>query len=147
MTLADSPKIEYTPDGKPPEKGTTKKIIVRVALIVLLVAALLINFTVWNQYNVPAQIANADGAIQGRVLLAAGDPLPDAEVFVANAPSVIARTDSQGNFLLQGVPAGQQMLIVGFNARGEEFPVTVLNGETTNVGPVTFATPIADDWW
>jgi hypothetical protein len=147
MTIVDSPNIEYSPDGKPPERGRIRKIVVRVALVVLLVAALAINLSVWNQYNVPAQIANADGAVQGQVLLAAGDPLADAEVFVAAAPLIIARTDSQGNFLLQNVPAGKHVLIVGYNSRGEDFAVTVFNGETTNIGPVTFATPVSDDWW
>jgi hypothetical protein len=146
MTFADSPNVEYTPDGKPPESGVTKKIIVRAALVILLIAALVINLSVWNQYNVPAQIAKADGAIQGQVM-ASGRPLVNAEAFIAGAPSNIALSDSEGNFLLQGVPAGNQVLIIGYNSRGVDFSVSVMNGETTDVGPVIFTTPISDDWW
>lgn len=147
MTFADSPNIEYSPDGKPPEQGKTRKIIVRVTLIVLLLTAIVLNVSVWKLYNVPAQISNADGAIEGQVIIPAGAPLPDAEVFIVQAPSNITKTDSQGKFVLNGVPAGNQVLIVGYNQRGEEFPVSVLNGGTTDVGPVIFATAISDDWW
>ena len=50
-------------------------------------------------------------AVTGIVRGSAGQPLPDVEVRVANAPPV-ASTDATGKFTLNGLPAGTQLMYV-----------------------------------
>jgi len=147
MSFADSPKVEYAADGKPPETGRVRRFAVRIAIIVLLLVTIGINVSVWMQGDVINQLAGTDGAVRGRVFTASGEPLADAEVFLADAPWTVARTDADGYFVLDKIPTGERTLIVGYGERGEEFTLVVNKGVTTQAGELVFVTPTADDYW
>jgi len=147
MSLVNSPKVEYAADGKPPERGAARRLVLRVALIVLLATAVGINVYVWIQGNVVNRLAGSDGVVQGQVLLPDGKPLANAEVFLDAAPQVIARTDADGYFVLKNIPTGEQTLLVGFEDRAVELELVVGQGSPTELGPIMYETPIGDDYW
>jgi len=84
------------------------------------------------------------GALQGRVLTAAGDPIPNVRIMVREpqGDKAIERTvgsgftDRQGNFLITDVEAGENLLIQAkqaqyLDARSES--ITLETGGTTEV--------------
>ncbi len=147
MSFADSPKLEYSADGKPPETGRLRHRIVRPVIVLLVLAAVIVNVVIWVQGNTVNRLAGTDGVIQGQVLLPDGQPLADAEVFLMSAPVVISKTNANGEFTLKNVPTGEQTLLIGFNDRAEQVPINVTNEGATHAGPVTFTTPVSDDYW
>lgn len=147
MSFVDSPRVEYDAEGTPPERGRYRRPFVRVLIIVLLVAAFGVNAVMWIQGNVVHRFTGTSGEIRGQVLIESGEPLADAEVYLATAPKVIAQTDAQGLFDLRNVPTGEQTLIVGYGDRAEEWPIQVSGERVTMVGELVYVTPISDDYW
>ncbi len=96
----------------------------------------------------------AGGRIQGIVVDASGEPLPEFPVFVAGydagnhtnrargkPASMPTRTDAQGRFELRWVPAGQVHVQAALNTVGYSAPVvlTIANGD--HAGPIRLVVP------
>jgi hypothetical protein len=54
-------------------------------------------------------------------------------------------TDESGKFLLGDIPEGQRLLVVGYDQTGWEYPVTVIAGQTMDVGRVSVVTTETPD--
>ncbi|WP_394363569.1 SusC/RagA family TonB-linked outer membrane protein [Chitinophaga costaii] len=92
----------------------------------------------------------SEGTVSGTVISNKGQPIPSATVLVKGTRNV-AKTDEQGHFYLQGIPAGARLIIscIGFQRREisvDDYPSTIiqmeavsgeLSGVTVNAGIVT----------
>ncbi|MBS1891499.1 MAG: carboxypeptidase regulatory-like domain-containing protein, partial [Actinobacteria bacterium] len=88
-----------------------------------------------------------DTALAGQVLAQDGQPLPGAHVALEGS-AVTAQTDGAGRFLLEGVPAGHQILIVdGGESEGRrygsyEMGVALEAHKTTELEYTVWLTPL-----
>ncbi|WP_161570106.1 beta-sandwich domain-containing protein [Salinigranum halophilum] len=83
-----------------------------------------------NEVTREIVVGSADGAVTGRVTDTNGDPLSGVRVYLGSTRDT--RTDTDGRFSMEGVPAGRYQLEVrdtGYENAGAE--VTVEAGETT----------------
>ncbi|MBI2825023.1 MAG: carboxypeptidase regulatory-like domain-containing protein [Planctomycetia bacterium] len=82
------------------------------------------------------------GEIRGRLLDAAGAPLPGVKIFLATDPRRAALTDAKGAFLVTGVPLGRQSLVATVEHNvGQEYVVKEVRENTNDVGPLTYDVP------
>ena len=68
----------------------------------------------------PLRAGKGRTALTGQVLEQDGTPLPGVRVGIAGSP-VVTMTDGSGRFLLSGVPAGRQVLVVDGDTGGRRF--------------------------
>jgi hypothetical protein len=112
--------------------------IIIAALALTLVILLGINF-----FSGPAgSILSGKANVQGHVVDQHGLPV-SARVIVFGT-EIETTTDQAGVFLLNGVPAGNQIVVVAYNISAVEIPITVMPGQDLDVGQVQFkvtATP------
>lgn len=130
-----SPSLEEYKDGMPeklPDSSGRRR---RAWITIAVLAALALAFGVVNlvRSDAFAHLAGV-GGVKGVVVDEKGQPLA-AEVFVLKS-NLEAQADASGYFEIQGVPAGQQTLIIGYLARGVEVPVRVAGGETRDLGRI-----------
>jgi RHS repeat-associated protein len=91
-----------------------------------------------------------DTALTGQVLAQDGQPLPGVHVALEGS-AVTAQTDGAGRFLLEGVPAGHQILIVdGGESEGRrygsyEMGVDLVAHKTTQLEYTVWLTPLDPD--
>ncbi|TGE25889.1 TonB-dependent receptor [Hymenobacter aquaticus] len=79
------------------------------------------------------------GPVSGRVVDAKGEPLPGVTVVVAGT-TLGSATNTNGEYLIQDVPAGAQTLVissVGYVTT--RLPITVVDGQPTQVGSTTLS--------
>src|SRR5262245_89687 len=113
MSLADSPKLEYDPSGRPPEVRPPwlKRYGPRLILIVLIV--IFGGLTIVGLIRQIA-LANPQGTLVGQVVDPQGQPLPLAQIFVSGVEQWV-NTDSTGRFELNAIPAGEHEVIIVVN--------------------------------
>lgn len=136
-----SPSLEEYKDGMPeklPDSSGRRK---RAWIAIAVLAGVAVIFGVLNlaRSDSFARLAGV-GGVKGMVADEQGQPLP-AEIFVLKT-NLTAEADASGYFEIQGVPAGQQTLVVGYLAKGIEVPVRIAGGETRDLGQIQL--PIAD---
>jgi hypothetical protein len=71
-----------------------------------------------------------------------GQPF-NGDIFVTGT-TLAAKTNPDGSFELKNIPTGNRLVVVADALTGREYPVTIIAGETTNMGTVKFqvtATP------
>jgi hypothetical protein len=134
-----SPSLDEYKDGMPerlPDSSARRK---RAWIAIAVLAALALVFGVLNlaRSGAFARVAGV-GGVKGVVVDETGQPLP-AEIFVLGT-NLSAETDASGYFEIQGVPAGDQTLVIGYLAQGTEVPVRVAGGETRDLGQVRVST-------
>ena len=131
MFNAKSPKMVYSPDGKPPERRDWQTVVVRAALVISFVVAIGINAYAFWASNVVNVLRSSTGTVQGLVLDEYGQPIANAEIRFASAPDMVGTTNEAGQFELTNVPTGAQYLIVVHRGIGEGFVVSIkANGVT-----------------
>jgi len=79
-----------------------------------------------------AELLVGTGTVTGRVVDEKNRPL-EADIFVLRT-SIEARSSEDGSFELQGVPAGQQAIVVAHQGAGREFSVVVVAGSRVDMG-------------
>jgi hypothetical protein len=84
-------------------------------------------------------LVGATGTVSGTVVDAVYRPL-QADIYVQQT-NLHARSDMNGRFEIQGVPAGPQSLVVAYGGRARTFPITVVGGESVQVGPLRYLPP------
>lgn len=144
MGLASSPKPEYSVDGKPRERTPWRQRAVRWIIIALLLLGAGLNLYVWIAGNIGNRLAGTDGLVSGLVVDAQNQPISGALVFLVSAPDLTATTNAEGVFSLSNAPTGQQILIVVVNEIGQEYPVTLQSGVSTDVGALSYVA-VADE--
>lgn len=138
MSFVNSPKVEYSADGKPPDRKNWKRIIIRSSILALLIVSIGLNLYAFVFSNAANQIAGTDGHVQGVVQDAQGRPLANAEITLASYPAVIVQTDNNGNFDLQNIPTGAQYLIVIHKGIGQGYVIEIAANTLTSLEPLVY---------
>ncbi|NKQ35930.1 MAG: carboxypeptidase regulatory-like domain-containing protein [Chloroflexi bacterium] len=138
MSLVNSPKVEYSADGKPPDRKNWRRILIRGGLFALLIFGLGLNLYAIIAGNAINRIVGTDGRIQGVVLDEEGQPLAGAEITLASYPAAVAQTDANGRFDLSDIPSGVQYLIVVYDDIGQGFVVEVNEGGAALPDPLVY---------
>jgi hypothetical protein len=138
MSFVNSPKVEYSADGKPPDRKNWKRILIRSGLLALFIASIGLNLYAFVFSNAANRIAGTDGHIQGIVQDAQGRPIANAEITLASYPSVIIQTDSNGQFDMTNIPTGAQYLIVIHEGIGQGFVIEVAANTLTPLEPLVY---------
>ncbi|MBI5652819.1 MAG: carboxypeptidase regulatory-like domain-containing protein [Chloroflexi bacterium] len=133
MSFVSSPKLEYAADGKPRERAGCGVWVVRSAMVLLALISIGLAGYIWFNANLARQIARS-GALQGIVLDARNQPLPEAVVYIASAPEVSVTTESDGSFQLRDIPSGKQTVIIFYAKLGQEIEITLDANSVTQVG-------------
>jgi hypothetical protein len=135
MPLEDSPSTELYEKGIPAKlpdpQGRRKKFLVTVGVLagILFIIALMIFFR-----SQTASILLGKGAIAGRVVDQSGNPVVAQAMVEGQVDNVSITVD--GAFNLERVPAGHQILVIGYQGQGIEVPVQVIAGEVVKVGDI-----------
>ncbi len=105
-------------------------------IIAILALTLLILLGV-NFFTSPAaRILSGKANVQGHVVDEHGLPV-SARVIIFGT-ELSATTNPDGVFILNGVPAGSQMLVIAYNISAIEIPITVIPGQDMDIGQVQF---------
>lgn len=138
MSLDNSPSLKDFANGlpaNPPPDSVTRKRRLRLVIVVLAVVALLfgaINFF----SSSTGSILRGVGSLQGRVTDGRGNPLAQAEIYwIPAGASTFTATD--GSFILNNVPAGENSLVAAYKGTGSEILVNLQPGQTVDVGTIT----------
>ena len=137
MGFENSPSLKDYAEGlpsQPPDRqpGRKRLWIGIGSMFFLIVVLALVNM---QSSETPALLTGSDTVI-GTVVDEAGKPL-QAEVFVLKT-DLEAQTDANGRFVLEGVPAGSQVVVVAYLGAGREYPVVVHTGTDTDIGQIQF---------
>jgi len=138
MSYVNSPKVQYTPDGRPPERKNWRRLVLRGGIVIIFVVALAVNLYAFQAGNLLNRLSGTDGVVQGVVVNAQGQPLAGATVSLASAPESQASSLPDGRFQLSNVPTGSQYLIVASEGVGQGYVITVQNDSATQVGPIVY---------
>jgi hypothetical protein len=143
MPYENSPKLtDYDKViVKPPKQVSPRLKQVRVLILLLASIVLVLGLVNLAKSDLTASLRGT-GTLQGVVLNDHGQPFA-GNIFIETT-SLKTSTNPDGSFLLKNIPAGKQLVVVADTAVGSEFSVTIIAGETTNMGTVLFqstATP------
>lgn len=139
MDIVDSPRPEYTHDGKPQERPGNLTIIRRVLIGGVLVISLILNIVLWSAGRPLA--ADDPGVLQGTVVNADGIPVAGALVFLSGAPEQMVTTASNGTFLLENAPSGRQTLVVVRSEIGQTYAVELTENAVNKAGTLSHNAP------
>jgi hypothetical protein len=137
MSFENSPSLDDFKEGlpvKPPDSSVGKRRM-RISLGILSVVALLLVLANFLQTDTAALIIGT-GSVKGIALETNGAPFI-GRAFIVGVDKIVT-TSSDGSFLLDGIPAGAQTLVVADLNTGNGYPVKVVAGQTINVGQVQF---------
>ena len=138
MVGNEAPRLEEFTDGLPEPEPKNEKPHPRIAVrIIIAVLALVSTFLAFRLAIRSQGIrVSGTGRIEGQVVNESGRPL-HAQIFIIHT-DLVATTDAEGYFSLQGVPAGEQTLVVGYQGVGREYPVTVPADGVVDMGQIRF---------
>lgn len=136
MTLQDSPGFDHeiisgTDQETEPEPKKRPFRWLIVGLVVILLALVVVNF--WQ--SGVTDVLRGKGNVSGIVIDQDGNAVK-AEVMVTGT-NLATYTDDGGRFLLAGIPEGQRVLVIGYDLTGWEYPVTVIAGQTMELGKIS----------
>lgn len=137
MAFEESPSLELYKEGMPsrlPDPSRKRRILWMwiAGLTILSVGLTFLNMA----QSGALAIMTGKGSVSGIVYDEQGNPAV-AEVFVFGT-DLSTRSDSSGRFVLNGVPAGPQVIVVAYRNIGREYTVQVMVGETVDMGIARF---------
>lgn len=137
MRSEESPSFEnYSvfdqPTATDPE---AKKRKVRQLIVLFLIVSLFLAVASLLQ-NRKVSTLFGTGSIQGQVLTSNGLPF-QGEIYILGT-ALETQTAPDGTFVIQGVPGGEQVLIVADEQIGRNFPVQVIAGKQLDIGQIRF---------
>lgn len=138
MSYVNSPKVQYTPDGRPPERRNWRHLIIRGGIFAIFILGLALNLYAFKTGNLLNLLAGTNGVVQGVVVDAQGQPLAEATITLAAAPETQAITLPDGSFSLSNVPTGSQYLIVASEGVGQGYVITIQANGATQVGTLGY---------
>lgn len=136
MSLQDSPSFDHViyPESEQSPAPVPRKKNLRwliAGLVMVLLVLTVVNF--WGSGVTDA--LRGKGSISGFVVDQDGNAVK-AEVLVAGT-GLGTFSDETGQFLLGGIPEGQRTLVVGYGLTGWEYPITVIAGQTMELGRIS----------
>jgi hypothetical protein len=143
MSLSDSPEIQ----GYSQEKSFTRKprrtgrnsLRLFLAVVMVLLAGLLLVLWVDQQ-----DFRFGHAAVFGVVVDPAGQPVPDAEIFISGVDSWVGSSED-GSFVFDRVPAGEHVVVVVVTPGPVNsevlIPVDLSAGESVDLGTIIFGLP------
>jgi|JFJP01.1.fsa_nt_gi hypothetical protein len=146
MSFEESPSLDLYKDGLPsrlPDPSSKRK---RIWAMIIGLAILSVGLAFFNmaQDGTLAILAGTGTAI-GTVYDDQGNPIV-AEISVFGT-TLSTQSDQAGHFKLEGIPAGQQVVVVAYRHSGREYTVNVIAGQTTEMGEARFQTDDFMNGW
>jgi hypothetical protein len=132
------PSLDEIRDGLPelPSENEAGKRRMRRLISALAVLVLFLGFLSLANTPPGAQIVSGKGAVEGVVLTSSGEPF-QGEVLILGSNQTV-RTNADGSFRLENVPAGEQSLILLGENGGNEIRIHISRGETYQLGVIRF---------
>ncbi len=146
MPAEDSPSLDLYKEGMPtrlPEPSGRQRTL-RVIIAVMVGLSLVLGLLTLNRNGAFAALAGT-GSLNGTIYDDRGQPIV-ADVAVVGT-DVVGRSDRQGRFELHGVPAGPQVLLVGYRQVGREYPVQLSSGQIYDLGELRFEPEDFQNGW
>lgn len=140
--IENSPRLDAFEEGLPEDLPPAQDRQRRRRIVMLVLGALVLVLGLVNvlQSDTVAALRNT-GTITGTVVDEAGVPVTGAEVAIPGT-GLETVTDPQGDFQLDGVPAGSQAVLVAYAYVGREIHTTVPAGGVTSLGEVNVVTEV-----
>jgi hypothetical protein len=136
MSLQDSPGFDQTSFDESEGQLQPQSYRHRLWWVIGGLALVLLALAVVNYAGAGAvERVSSKGAVTGIVVSEEGNGVL-AEVFIAGT-NLETFTDETGNFSLESIPEGQRILVVGYEQTGWEFPVTIVAGQTIDLGEIS----------
>lgn len=144
MSLQNSPgfdqvKYDGESDSSVPKKGRRRVWGIIIVLFLILISLVFINYRGRAEINA----LRGRGSVSGFVVDEKGNAV-NAEIILAGT-DLRTMTDETGKFLLTDIPEGQRVLVVGYDLTGWEYPVTVIAGQTMEIGRISVVTTQTPD--
>ncbi|MEW6285594.1 MAG: carboxypeptidase-like regulatory domain-containing protein [Chloroflexota bacterium] len=132
------PSLKEFENGLPdlPPAAETGKRRMRRLIAALAVLVLFLGFLSVVNGQFGGQVVLGKGAVEGVVLTSSGEPFRGEVLILGSNQSV--RTNADGSFRLENVPAGEQSLIILAENGGNEVRIHISRGETYQLGVVRF---------
>ncbi|MCP4140269.1 MAG: carboxypeptidase regulatory-like domain-containing protein [Chloroflexi bacterium] len=144
MALENSPSLKEFEDGIPQNLSDPSKKKNRLRKILLTLFALLVLFISFSFFqSSAAELLAGKGSLSGLVLDDKGQPF-QGDIFILGT-ELETKTETDGYFLLENIPAGARILIVANDHAGYEFPTLVEAGKTIDIGQLQFITTVLPD--
>ena len=144
MSLQNSPGFDQVKFDDDYEAPSSKKSrggiwVIIIVLFLILTGLLFINFGGSAELNT----FRGKGSVSGFVVDEKGTAVK-AEIILAGT-DLQTMTDETGRFLLNDIPEGQRLLVVGYDLTGWEYPVVVIAGQTLDIGKISVVTTQTPD--
>ncbi len=145
MALENSPSLKEFEEGIPeklPDPSAKKKTFRSVIFGLFGIVVLLLGVSFAQSST--AELLTGKGGLIGVVLDENNQPF-EAYIFILGT-ELETKADSEGNFLIENVPAGTRSLVIANDFAGYEFPVNVVAGKNIDIGQLQFiATAVPEE--
>lgn len=146
MSFEESPSLGMYKNGLPPKLPDPSRRRRMVWALIFGLAILSLGLAYINMaQNGVLSVLTGTGGITGVVYDEKGNPIV-AEVFLFGA-NFSSFSDETGHFVIEGVPAGQQIVVVAYRNIGREYVVDVIAGKTVHMGVVRFQPEDFNNGW
>ncbi|GAB4475496.1 MAG: hypothetical protein Kow0088_12430 [Anaerolineales bacterium] len=137
MRSEDSPSLEHYSvfSQRPAPDPESKQRKIRRWIWIFLVCSFLLSAASLLQSRKVSPIFGTS-SLQGKVVTSNGSPF-HGEIYILGT-SLATETAQDGTFVLQGIPSGNQVLIVADEQIGRDFPVHVIAGRQIDLGELRF---------
>ncbi len=143
MSLSDSPEIQgYSQEknfSKEPRGSGRNGLRLFLAAVMVLLAGFMLMLWFGQQ-----DLSFGHAAVYGIVVDPAGQPVPDAEIFISGVDSWVG-SRQDGSFAFERVPAGEHVVVVVVTpgpANSEvSIPVDLSAGDSVDLGTIIFGLP------
>ncbi len=140
MPLDQSPSLNDYKNGIPPKRPSNQ----RKKLVWRLIGALMVIVLVLGGINIIQDGGTnpfaSTGAIRGIAVNENGVPV-EAKIFILGT-DIQGQADQEGYFHIDGIPTGQQSVVVAQHGSGREYPATIQEGYTTDLGELRFVSTL-----
>lgn len=140
MPLDQSPSLNDYKNGIPPKRPGNQ----RKKLVWRLIGALIVIVLVLGGINIiqdgGANPFASTGAIRGIAVNENGVPV-EAKIFILGT-DIQGQADQDGHFHLDGIPTGGQAVVVAYRGSGREYPVSIKENQTTDLGELRFVSTL-----